>query len=343
MIHGVNNKLKEGIMKKIIYLFAVLLLAFGALRAEVPMMISLQGLLTDNEGEAIADGVYTINIALYGSEDAVNSFYSTDEDVEVRFGRYSALLDISQLNAEDLDGEIWVGVTAPGGEEMKPRLLISSVPFSVRSALSDRSTESGHAEKADTSGFARAAAKSDSSLYSGHARYSDTADFSRDTPSEIPAGCIFPYAGKAGMIPEGWMLCDGAAMNSKKYPMLYQNMGAAWGDGSDDEDDETDFNLPDLRGMFLRGVDEGAGNDPDADARQACKAGGNSGDNIGSVQEDETGGPGDNQWSFGRSSGMTVKSLTVPNNEGSTVSYESSGGNETRPVNAYVYYIIKVK
>ena len=41
---------------------------------------------------------------------------------------------------------------------------------------------------------------------------------------------------------------------------------------------------PDLRGRFVRGVDSGAGQDPDAAKRTASALGGNTGDRVGSFQ-----------------------------------------------------------
>lgn len=46
------------------------------------------------------------------------------------------------------------------------------------------------------------------------------------------------------------------------------------------------FNLPDYRGRFLRGLDGTAGNDPDKLTRTAMNFGGNTGNNVGSVQND---------------------------------------------------------
>ncbi len=78
------------------------------------------------------------------------------------------------------------------------------------------------------------------------------------TPGTVPVGSVMPYAGKASSVPEGWAVCNGAAMSSKSSPMLYQAIGTLWGNGNNDDDENTDFNLPDLRGLFLRGADDGS-------------------------------------------------------------------------------------
>ncbi|MBI5493513.1 MAG: tail fiber protein [Deltaproteobacteria bacterium] len=111
----------------------------------------------------------------------------------------------------------------------------------------------------------------------------------------VPPGSIVAFGGVA--LPHGWLPCNGAALRSADYPALHGAIGTAWGDGTRNADGSasalpgSDFNLPDLRGRFLRGVDSSAGRDPDAAARQAANAGGNAGDAVGSVQGSATARP----------------------------------------------------
>jgi microcystin-dependent protein len=57
--------------------------------------------------------------------------------------------------------------------------------------------------------------------------------------------------------PEGWLVCDGSAVSRTDYADLYAAIGTVWGDG----DQIATFNLPDLRGEFIRGFDAGRGVD----------------------------------------------------------------------------------
>ncbi|HBN52222.1 MAG TPA: hypothetical protein DD465_24310 [Thalassospira sp.] len=59
--------------------------------------------------------------------------------------------------------------------------------------------------------------------------------------------------------PEGWLVCDGSAVSRTDYADLYAAIGTVWGDG----DQIATFNLPDLRGEFVRGFDAGRGVDAD--------------------------------------------------------------------------------
>lgn len=74
-----------------------------------------------------------------------------------------------------------------------------------------------------------------------HAQYLKTADIDK----YIPVG--FPMPWPQATPPDGWLKCNGAAFDKAKYPKL----AVAYPSGS----------LPDLRGEFLRGWDDGRGVD----------------------------------------------------------------------------------
>jgi phage-related tail fiber protein len=57
--------------------------------------------------------------------------------------------------------------------------------------------------------------------------------------------------------PAGWLKADGAAVSRTTYAALFTAIGTTFGVG----DGSTTFNLPDLRGEFIRGWDDGRGVD----------------------------------------------------------------------------------
>ena len=59
--------------------------------------------------------------------------------------------------------------------------------------------------------------------------------------------------------PSGWLKANGAAISRTTYAALFAAIGTTFGDG----DGRTTFNLPDLRGEFLRGLDDGRNIDRD--------------------------------------------------------------------------------
>ena len=169
----------------------------------------------------------------------------------------------------------------------------------------------------------------------------------------VPAGSIIPFAGPDTSVPTGWMVCDGSAISRSTYANLYNVIGVAWGTG----DGSTTFNLPDLRGVFLRGV---AGTDtigdPDAGTRLANAHGGNSGNNVGSYQGDAirniTGtfnGPEVAAWvTYSGAFYILSNNGTGSNdsdNDNAIYGFDASRvvpvGSDNRPKNVAVNYIIK--
>ncbi|MCP4133545.1 MAG: hypothetical protein GY754_21430 [bacterium] len=65
-----------------------------------------------------------------------------------------------------------------------------------------------------------------------------------------PAGTIAPFAGPEGNLPDGWLLCHGDPVDRDLYPALFQAIGTSWGAPNGSQ-----FNLPNLQGRFLRGLD----------------------------------------------------------------------------------------
>lgn len=65
----------------------------------------------------------------------------------------------------------------------------------------------------------------------------------------IPVGTVMHYA--ANSVPAGWLKCNGALLSTAAYPQLFGKIGYTYGGSG------TLFNLPDLRGEFLRGHDDG--------------------------------------------------------------------------------------
>ena len=72
------------------------------------------------------------------------------------------------------------------------------------------------------------------------------------TVATVPAGCIMPFAGS--IVPNGYLLCDGAEVQISSYPELYAILGNTY-KGPADYLGLATFRLPDLRGRFPLGAD----------------------------------------------------------------------------------------
>lgn len=94
----------------------------------------------------------------------------------------------------------------------------------------------------------------------------------------IPVGCVAAFAMETP--PEGWLECNGQQISRTDYERLFNTIGITFGEG----DGDITFNVPDLRGRFVRGWAHGSENDPDRDNRTTSAEGGASGDRVGSYQ-----------------------------------------------------------
>ena len=74
--------------------------------------------------------------------------------------------------------------------------------------------------------------------------------------SSLPSGAVMHFAMQSA--PTGWLKADGSAVSRTQYPALFAAIGTTFGAGNG----KTTFNLPDLRGEFVRGWDNGRGIDP---------------------------------------------------------------------------------
>lgn len=178
-------------------------------------------------------------------------------------------------------------------------------------------------------------------------------------PVDFPTGSILAFGGETA--PEGWVLCDGSMLDRTQYASLFAAIGTAHGEG----DGSTTFHVPDYRGRFLRGVDNGAGRDADAGSRTAANTGGNTGDAVGAVQGDAmrnfTGSTDGSNGSGARGYMINgTRGVIRSTQSGVGRDYASGGTNgfatdwdidpsrevptgaDNRPVNANVNYIIKL-
>lgn len=161
-----------------------------------------------------------------------------------------------------------------------------------------------------------------------------------------PIGALFAYAGNVE--PPGWIECDGrsipqngsasASWGSFNAAALFAAISTQWGSAG-----AGFFNIPDMRGIFPRGYNHGktgSYSDPDAGARVAQYASGAAGDAIGTYQTDQLRSHNHGMeypHTYGLGAGP------YPYGAGSATTTNNTGGNETRPTNASVLYIIRVQ
>lgn len=139
----------------------------------------------------------------------------------------------------------------------------------------------------------------------------------------VPSGAVMAFAMNSA--PTGWLEADGSAVDRTTYADLFSAIGTVYGSG----DGSTTFNLPDLRGYFVRG----SGTNGDGTAS----------DTFGVKQSDE----------FKSHTHVVVANAISDSgsgylaggnygsaNDGSATS-TATGGSETRPKNIAMLYCIK--
>lgn len=195
-------------------------------------------------------------------------------------------------------------------------------------------------------------------------KYFNVVPYAEAAGNGVPAGTIMPFGGNADKIPAGWVACSGQSYNpaDPAYAKLFSVIGFNWGN------DNGKFRVPQLEGVFLRGVGGSQGYDPDKNGRIALDIYGRAGNQVGSYQRGEIQGhnhgitdPGHNHaydgtWDrlVGYTNTGTAGSIDNTNGEFNVqdarqiqarktgITINSTGGSETRPINAAVLYIIKL-
>ena len=157
----------------------------------------------------------------------------------------------------------------------------------------------------------------------------------------VPAGSVFSFA--TTTVPTGYLECNGAAVSRSTYASLFSAISTTWGVG----DGSSTFNLPDLRGQFVRGWDNSAGVD--------------SGRSFASSQSDQNkahnhsindSGHNHTAGNWGGNFGGSSGALTFRNDASGTnssiiqsattgISIQNDGGTEVRVKNYALMYVIK--
>ena len=107
----------------------------------------------------------------------------------------------------------------------------------------------------DTSGNAATATKLQTPVTINNISFDGTSNI--NIGGTIPIGAIQLFI--VDTIPDGWLKANGAEISRTLYSDLFKILGTTYGEG----DGKTTFNLPDLRGEFLRIWDDGRGIDKD--------------------------------------------------------------------------------
>ena len=173
------------------------------------------------------------------------------------------------------------------------------------------------------------------------------------TVSGVPTGSVFCIA--VATVPSGYLECNGAAVSRTTYSVLFAVIGTAYGTGNG----SSTFNLPDLRGEFVRGFDNGRGVDNGRSVASSQSSANLSHGHSVSASVSDPGHqhatsvdgvrlftvPGPHHVPYGGAGGYpgTDWSMSDANTGISvSISQNNAGGSEARPRNVSMMYVIKI-
>ncbi|MCX5782779.1 MAG: tail fiber protein [Elusimicrobia bacterium] len=305
-------------MKKQWFLFGIMLcMLFGIsyLYAEVPNEIVYQGKL--KEYGLPFNGSKNMVFEIYpAASGEIASWSSGTQSITVSSGIFSYTMS---PNIDWRAKDYWIQLKV-NSKDLSPREKITAQAYALHSATAENMKANSNINF----------------MINGSTIATLTSEgyFLINGQNVVPVGSIIPYAGDTA--PAGWLLCNGDPVSRTTYANLYAVIQEKFGQG----DGSSTFNLPDLRGRFLRGRDAGAGRDPDSASRTAMNTGGNTGDAVGSMQTDEF--KSHNHSISIMQPGAAYSNVSMGSSSSvGPLSTSSAGGNETRPINAYVNYIVK--
>ncbi|MBN2000236.1 hypothetical protein JW935_21985 [candidate division KSB1 bacterium] len=117
--------------------FFCILISSLCVFAQVPRLISYQGVLTDESGIAVPDTSCNFTFRLYDNEQNGQLLWTETQAVIVKNGLLSVALGRVQSLDLPFDRPYWLGVSIGNGSELQPRIAFTSSPYSLRAAYVD--------------------------------------------------------------------------------------------------------------------------------------------------------------------------------------------------------------
>lgn len=270
----------------------------------------------------------------------------TDEIINVASSTAINLIHDVFYNKTGKLVEIWTGAGGTGTQ------LTESTDYTIGGAIADGDLPASISpDVAYTTVAITNATYHSTNLYVSYYPLGDYVE----APDVLCAGLIMPYAGTSA--PSGWLDCDGSAVSRATYNGLFKAIGTTWGSG----DGSTTFNVPDLRGLFIRGAGaNGTLTDYDSNAYTGGSVGNTSADALRDHDHRINSGKGSHTHDLdllqGDADGNTVNRFdrsteanvgtvttdasTLPQIDTDSV-LSANTAIETKPANASCLYIIK--
>lgn len=199
----------------------------------------------------------------YGGEKVFTYFdrsdsYTLDDTSKLATSRALKLLnDVSaSVNTSITAGD---GLTG-GGTLAASRTLALGTPGTITASSTNAVQAAGHTHAIDkasltVAGVVQLSSATDSTAVNMAATPAAVRAAMQEASQATPIGTIAYFAGDSA--PAGWLKANGAQVSRSVYANLFAAISTRFGAGNG----STTFTLPDLRGVFLRGFDDGRGFD----------------------------------------------------------------------------------
>ncbi len=105
--------------------------------AQIPKIISYQGILTDGAGVIVPDASYSVTFKLYTVATGGSSLWSETQSVSTSKGVFNVMLGSVTPITYGFDKACWLGAAVGAGSEMTPRVQLAAGPYSMRSGWAD--------------------------------------------------------------------------------------------------------------------------------------------------------------------------------------------------------------
>ncbi len=112
----------------------VLLLLATVASASVPQLMNVQGVLTDNSGNAVADGTYSVLFAIYNVSTGGVSLWNSTRTVSTVDGLFTVILgEQTSLPYSIFENTtLYLGIKVESDPEMTPRMHLTSAPYAMK-------------------------------------------------------------------------------------------------------------------------------------------------------------------------------------------------------------------
>lgn len=218
----------------VLFISFFMFLGIYTVTAQSPSKIAYQAVIRDMANAPVSDQTLGVQITLrQGSAGGTNIYRELQTKATNANGLLSLVIGEGTVQNGSLNAVNWgagpyfveLEIDQTGGTAytLSETQELLSVPYAMYASTSSQAISAGMADVAGS--------------------------FSGSAASGAPLGLIVPFSGPEGNIPNGWLLCDGAAYDVGQYPELFSLIGTTYGSAPNR------FRVPDFRGRGPVGRD----------------------------------------------------------------------------------------